>query len=94
MKAYLDPLMARMKESAVFDTSILAGWCVSHVVTKFDLSSIIIALNLPSLAQIEDGSARSLIATFDVKKRVYFGNTSMESEISLVMANQALVCFE
>jgi tRNA (guanine10-N2)-methyltransferase len=41
--------------------------------------------------QVEDGSARSLITVFDVKKRVYFGNTSMEAEISLVMANQALV---
>lgn len=29
--------------------------------------------------------------TFDVKKRVYYGNTSMESEISLLMANQTLV---
>ncbi|KII92532.1 hypothetical protein PLICRDRAFT_155122 [Plicaturopsis crispa FD-325 SS-3] len=39
---------------------------------------------------IEDGSARSLIAQYDVKKRTYFGNTSMESEISLLMANQGL----
>ncbi|KAF9501953.1 tRNA guanosine-2'-O-methyltransferase [Pleurotus eryngii] len=39
---------------------------------------------------IEEGSARALIARFDVKKRVYFGNTSMEAEISLLMANQCL----
>jgi len=31
-----------------------------------------------------------LIKTFDVKKRQYFGNTSMEAEVSLLMANQAL----
>ncbi|KAJ6593851.1 S-adenosyl-L-methionine-dependent methyltransferase [Mycena capillaripes] len=39
---------------------------------------------------VVDGSARSLIKMFDVKKRSYYGNTSMESEVSLLMANQAL----
>ncbi|KAF9263408.1 tRNA guanosine-2'-O-methyltransferase [Marasmius fiardii PR-910] len=39
---------------------------------------------------IAEGTARALISTFDVKKRSYFGNTSMESEISLLMANQSL----
>ncbi|KAH8994742.1 tRNA guanosine-2'-O-methyltransferase [Lactarius hatsudake] len=39
---------------------------------------------------LEQGSARSLIKMFDVKKRQYFGNTSMEAEISLLMANQTL----
>ncbi|ETW80532.1 hypothetical protein HETIRDRAFT_319345 [Heterobasidion irregulare TC 32-1] len=39
---------------------------------------------------IEEGSARALVKKFDVKKRVYFGNTSMEAEISLLMANQTL----
>lgn len=39
---------------------------------------------------LEEGSARLLIAKFDVKKRNYYGNTSMESEISLLMANQTL----
>ncbi|KAI6040339.1 tRNA guanosine-2'-O-methyltransferase [Pisolithus marmoratus] len=37
---------------------------------------------------IVEGTARSLIQVFDVKKRNYFGNTSMEAEISLLMANQ------
>lgn len=37
---------------------------------------------------VVEGTARSLIRTFDVKKRDYFGNTSMEAEISLLMANQ------
>ena len=41
--------------------------------------------------KIEEGSARSLIKRFDVKRREYFGNTSMEAEISLLMANQTLV---
>lgn len=39
---------------------------------------------------IEEGSARQLIGHFDVKKRAYYGNTSMESEISLLMSNQSL----
>ncbi|TFK68704.1 RNA methylase [Pluteus cervinus] len=39
---------------------------------------------------LEEGSARSLISKFDVKKRAYFGNTSMEAEVSLLMANQSL----
>ncbi|KAI1795660.1 tRNA guanosine-2'-O-methyltransferase [Ganoderma leucocontextum] len=39
---------------------------------------------------IEVGSARPLAKTFDVKKRVYYGNTSMEAEMSLLMANQTL----
>ena len=41
--------------------------------------------------QIAEGTARSLVQTFNVKKRTYFGNTSMEAEISLLMANQTLV---
>ncbi|EPQ57163.1 tRNA guanosine-2'-O-methyltransferase [Gloeophyllum trabeum ATCC 11539] len=39
---------------------------------------------------IEDGSARPLVKKFDVKKRLYYGNTSMEAEMSLLMANQSL----
>jgi len=39
---------------------------------------------------VVDGSARALIKMFDVKKRLYYGNTSMESEVSLLMANQTL----
>ncbi|EIW82661.1 RNA methylase [Coniophora puteana RWD-64-598 SS2] len=39
---------------------------------------------------IVEGTARALIGKFDVKKREYFGNTSMEAEISLLMANQTL----
>ncbi len=47
-----------------------------------------------SSPKLEEGSARQLIAKFDVKKRAYYGNTSMESEISLLMANQTLVCVD
>ncbi|KAI0339786.1 tRNA guanosine-2'-O-methyltransferase [Trametopsis cervina] len=39
---------------------------------------------------IAEGTARQLIKTFDVKARTYYGNTSMEAEISLLMANQTL----
>ncbi|KAJ2579653.1 hypothetical protein GGH95_002991 [Coemansia sp. RSA 1836] len=34
--------------------------------------------------------SRDLIDRFDVKKRSYLGNTTMDAELSLVMANQAL----
>ncbi|KAG5639118.1 hypothetical protein H0H81_006707 [Sphagnurus paluster] len=37
-----------------------------------------------------EGSARQLVGIYDVKKRAYYGNTSMEAEISLLMANQTL----
>lgn len=35
--------------------------------------------------------ARPLINTFDIKQRAFFGNTSMESEVGLLMAGQTLV---
>lgn len=35
--------------------------------------------------------ARPLITTLEVKSRAFFGNTSMESEMGLLMAGQALV---
>ena len=38
-----------------------------------------------------ESTARNLIQIFDVKKRAYLGNTSMEAEISHLMANQTLV---
>ncbi|EAU91719.1 RNA methylase [Coprinopsis cinerea okayama7 len=39
---------------------------------------------------LEEGSARPLVGVFDVKKRKFYGNTSMEAEVSLLMANQTL----
>ncbi|KAJ7287585.1 S-adenosyl-L-methionine-dependent methyltransferase [Mycena rebaudengoi] len=39
---------------------------------------------------VVEGSARPLIKMFDIKQRHYYGNTSMDSEMSLLMANQAL----
>ena len=41
--------------------------------------------------QIAQGTARRLIQKFDVKKRAYYGNTTMDAEMSLLMANQTLV---
>lgn len=38
----------------------------------------------------QTGLARSLIETLNLKKRVYIGNTSMEAEMSLLMASMAL----
>ncbi|GEM08499.1 RNA methylase [Rhodotorula toruloides] len=35
-------------------------------------------------------TSRHLMDTFDLKKRAYIGTTSMEAEVSLLMANQAL----
>ncbi|KAG8960851.1 hypothetical protein FRC00_014006 [Tulasnella sp. 408] len=42
-----------------------------------------------ALPKVTEGTARQLITKFDVKKRAYYGNTSMEAEMSLLMANQA-----
>ncbi|KAK7676870.1 hypothetical protein QCA50_020206 [Cerrena zonata] len=42
---------------------------------------------------IAEGTARPLVNKFDVKKRSYFGNTSMDAEVSLLMANQTLVSY-
>ncbi|GJJ06393.1 hypothetical protein Clacol_000584 [Clathrus columnatus] len=39
---------------------------------------------------IAKGQARNLIQKYDVKKRAYYGNTSMDAEMSLLMANQTL----
>ncbi|KAK4056504.1 hypothetical protein OIO90_002351 [Microbotryomycetes sp. JL221] len=44
-------------------------------------------------------SQRFLVDQFDLKKRKYIGNTSMEAEVSLLMANQALaapgkICYD
>ncbi|KAG8812167.1 hypothetical protein FRC17_002165 [Serendipita sp. 399] len=41
---------------------------------------------------VAESACRHLISKFNVKKRVYYGNTTMDAEISLLMANQALVC--
>ncbi|KZO98892.1 RNA methylase [Calocera viscosa TUFC12733] len=40
--------------------------------------------------QLENGTARNLMVEFDIKKRKYYGNTTMDAELSLLMANQAL----
>ena len=63
--------------------STLEGWCVALTVESH--------IMLITPLQLEEGSARLLIHKFDVKKRAFFGNTSMEAEISLLMANQTLV---
>lgn len=41
--------------------------------------------------QVAYGKARQLIQKFIVKERKFYGNTSMESEMSLLMAGQTLV---
>ena len=33
------------------------------------------------------------MSKYDLKKRDYVGNTSFDAELSLITANQALVCF-
>jgi hypothetical protein len=77
---------ARTKELVNYARYFLAGWCAKAAEARF-----FVFLNAVIFVQIEQGSARPLIKTFDVKKRQYFGNTSMEAEISLLMANQTLV---
>ena len=67
----------------IFFGRLVRKWLLRHAFchSKYALITV----------QIEQGSARPLIKTFDVKKRRYFGNTSMEAEVSLLMANQTLV---
>jgi hypothetical protein len=74
------------KELVNYARYFLAGWCAKPAEARF-----FVFLNAVIFVQIEQGSARPLVKTFDVKKRQYFGNTSMEAEISLLMANQTLV---
>ena len=73
---------ASMMATATSAKSSSAGWCVPSLYPLHPDSQ---------RAQIEEGTARPLLTKFDVKKRAYFGNTSMEAEISLLMANQTLV---
>ncbi len=73
-----------MKEMARLDKYILEGLCVESSYNTLTHIHIV-------LLKVATGSARSLITKFDVKKRSYYGNTSMEAEISLLMANQTLV---
>jgi hypothetical protein len=86
----MESFEANMKAMANFDRSILAGWYVALPNGWF--YNIQTIMNFRYLKQkVEEGTARLLIGKFDVKKRAYYGNTSMESEISLLMANQTLV---
>ena len=66
-----------------------------RLVCLFDCWALILEVTsmscFPTIPKLEEGSARQLISKFNVKQRVYYGNTSMESEMSLLMANQALV---
>ena len=68
---------------------ISAGWYVSYSTPLFcsPIKHHVIIIH----QQVAEGTARTLIRSFDVKKREYFGNTSMEAEISLLMANQTQV---
>lgn len=54
-------------------------------------SSSLLTHALLDLLQVCEGSARLLIKKFEVKERAFYGNTSMESEMSLLMAGQTLV---
>ena len=70
-----------------FGKLVSTGRVMFHVASQIRLFSFVRAFRF----QIMEGTARSLISKFDVKKRIYYGNTSMEAEISLLMANQTLV---
>ena len=78
-----------MKVTASSERFSLGGWCVFRgLLSERQLSDGALTSRC---IQIEEGSARPLMKKFDVKKRVFYGNTSMEAEISLLMANQTLV---
>lgn len=73
----------------VFFGRLVRRGCWTELTSFCHSESSLILIVIP--VQLEQGTARPLIKTFDVKKRQYFGNTSMEAEISLLMANQTLV---
>lgn len=63
---------------------------------KHDKSKTLVGDEDPNLRSVWIGTKvcegrRNLIDLFSVKKRSYFGNTSMDAQVSLLMANQALV---
>ncbi|KAF5380572.1 hypothetical protein D9615_004652 [Tricholomella constricta] len=80
----MDCFEASTKVTAGSDKSTLAGWYVWLIGDLWECGVNVLDF------QLEEGSARQLIGTYDVKKRAYYGNTSMEAEISLLMANQTL----
>ncbi|KAG8690852.1 hypothetical protein FRC11_008665, partial [Ceratobasidium sp. 423] len=73
-------------QSARFRFNIMA---YSHTISKERQRDIMNSFAYMGY-QIAEGTARKLISEFDVKKRSYYGNTSMEAEVSLLMANQTL----
>ena len=75
-----------MKEMEISDKSSLVGWYVRQNGDHKNFSS-----DFFFFGKLFEGSARDLIKKFNVKTRAYYGNTSMDSEMSLLMANQTLV---
>jgi hypothetical protein len=75
-----------MKEMEISDKCSLVGWYVHRNDCKNFSTDFLFGH-----VKLFEGSARHLIKKFDVKTRVYYGNTSMDSEMSLLMANQTLV---
>jgi hypothetical protein len=75
----------------------LAGFRFSsrHVQSRYErecwYSTSLLIHGICDVLQVCEGSARLLIKKFEVKERAFYGNTSMESEMSLLMAGQTLV---
>jgi len=65
-------------------------WWVRYSSASWWVCCLFVCFTAQNL-QLEERSARPLIHHFDVKKRACFGNTSMDAEISFLMANQTLV---
>ena len=89
----MERLEKNMKEMEISDKYFLVDWYVSFIwepIRFYDFFYLFFTLFL----KLFEGSARHLIAKFNVKTRVYYGNTSMDSEMSLLMANQTLVRFK
>ncbi|KAL8286665.1 hypothetical protein RQP46_004193 [Phenoliferia psychrophenolica] len=61
-----------------------------HATTSQDKGRILSEMRRVWMGRKVCDTQRHMIDTFDVKKRAYIGNTTMESEVSLLMANQAL----
>ena len=88
----MERLEKNMKEMEISDKYFLVDWYVSFIWKRIRFYDFFTPFSI--YIKLFEGSARHLIAKFNVKTRVYYGNTSMDSEMSLLMANQTLVRFK
>lgn len=80
------PIRAKVNnKTAANEFHILEHWeGATHVKDTVQLKRVIFARKI-------GGSSRNLLAHYDLKKRLYIGTTSMNSTLSFLVTNQALI---